>query len=153
MFHEIIEKLESVLATVISGIFLLASFILLKLNITLVIDPAWITIIISGLPLMYNALKKLIKNKGISKISSALLISIAMIAAILIDDLFAAGEVAFIMAVGEILEEKTTKKARKGLKKLIHLAPTQGRKIIGKQEIMLPCEEIALGDILRILPV
>ena len=152
MLHEIVEKLESVLATVISGIFLLASFILLKLNITLVIDPAWITIIISGLPLMYNALKKLIKNKGISKISSALLISIAMIAAILIDDLFAAGEVAFIMAVGEILEEKTTKKARKGLKKLIHLAPTQGRKIIGKQELMLPCEEIALGDILRILP-
>jgi len=152
MFHEIIEKLESVLATVISGIFLLASFILLKLNITIVIDPAWITIIISGLPLFYSAFKKLIKNKGIGKISSALLISIAMIAAILIDDLFAAGEVAFIMAVGEILEEKTTKKARKGLKKLIHLAPTQGRKIIGEQEIMLPCEEIALGDILRILP-
>ena len=82
MLHEIVEKLESVLATVISGIFLLASFILLKLNITLVIDPAWITIIISGLPLFYSALKKLIKNKGISKISSALLISIAMLAAI-----------------------------------------------------------------------
>lgn len=152
MFHEIIEKFESISATVISGIFLIASFIFIELDIVSWIDPAWITLVISGLPLLYSAIKKLIKNKGLHKISSALLISIAMVAAILIDDLFAAAEVAFIMAVGELLEEVTTKKAKKGLRNLINLAPTQGRKIMGEQEIMLPCEEIAPGDILRILP-
>lgn len=47
-----------------------------------------------------------------------------MIAAIAIGDLFAAGEVAWIMAIGAILEERTTEKAKKGLKKLISLACT-----------------------------
>ncbi len=53
-----------------------------------------------------------------------------MIAAIAIGDLFAAGEVAFIMAVGAILEDKTTQRAQKGLKNLINLVPLQGRKIV-----------------------
>ena len=38
-------------------------------------------------------------------------------------DLFAAGEVVFIMAIGALLEEATTNRAKKGLKKLISLAP------------------------------
>ena len=67
--------------------------------------------IISGLPLLYLALWRIIHNRGISKISSALLLSIAMIAAIAIGDLFAAGEVAFIMAIGAILEDATANRA------------------------------------------
>ncbi|MBQ1252449.1 MAG: cation-translocating P-type ATPase [Firmicutes bacterium] len=115
-------------------------------------DPAWISVIISGIPLLYLAIYRLIYNKGISKISSCLLISIAMFAAIAIGDFFAAGEVAFIMAIGAILEDKTTERARKGLKKLIEIAPRQGRRICGDAEEMIPAEEIAVGDILRVLP-
>ena len=75
-----------------------------------------------------------------------------MFAAIAIGDLFAAGEVAFIMAIGAILEEMTTDRAKKGLKKLISLAPTKGRRIkLGKEEI-IPAEEINKDDIIRILP-
>ncbi len=75
-----------------------------------------------------------------------------MFAAIAIGDLFAAGEVAFIMSLGAILEEKTTEKAKNGLKKLISLAPQQGRKITDNQEEMIPAEQIQVGDILRVLP-
>ena len=75
-----------------------------------------------------------------------------MIAAIIIGDLFAAGEVAFIMAIGEILEDMTTDRARRGLKKLINIAPTQGRRIIDGNEEMIHAEEIKCDDILRILP-
>ena len=75
-----------------------------------------------------------------------------MIAAIAIGDLFAAGEVAFIMALGAILEDMTTNRAKKGLKKLISLAPTQGRRISDGKEEMIPAEEIGRDDILRILP-
>ncbi len=152
MLKKMKELLTSIPATIIGGIFLLASFILAKLSMELPIDPAWITVLISGLPLLYNAIRKLIYNRGISKISSALLISIAMIAAIAIGDLFAAGEVAFIMAIGEILEDLTTDRAKKGLKKLINLAPTQGRKIENGTETMISAKEIKEGDILRILP-
>ena len=115
-------------------------------------DPAWATIVISGIPLLYLAVWRIIHNPGISKISSALLICIAMFAAIAIGDLFAAGEVVFIMAIGALLEEATTNRAKKGLKKLISLAPTKGRRMKDGKEEMIPAEEIRQGDLLRILP-
>ena len=149
---KLIKFFDSIPATLVGGIFMVASVALPKFNINLPINLAWITIIISGTPLIYSAIRKLIFNKGISKISSALLISIAMISAIAIGDLFAAAEVAFIMAIGGILEEKTTAKAKQGLKKLISLTPTQGRKIENGNEIIIPAEQIQLNDIIRILP-
>ena len=154
MFEEIMERLESVTATMIGGVFLLLSLILpmLGVDVPLYFNPAWITVLISGLPLMHSAIRKMIANKGVRKISSALLISTAMIAAIAIGDLFAAGEVAFIMAIGEILEHKTTERAKKGLKNLIGLTPQQGRRIRDDKEEMISVEEIGIGDVLRVLP-
>ena len=73
------------------------SFVFSRTGIVLPFDPAWATVMICGIPLLYLAVWRGIYNKGINKISSALLISIAMISAIAIGDLFAAGEVAFIM--------------------------------------------------------
>ncbi len=115
-------------------------------------DPAWATIVISGIPLLYLAIWRIIHNPGISKISSALLICIAMFAAIAIGDLFAAGEVVFIMAIGALLEDATANRAKKGLKQLIHLAPAKGRRLKDGKEEMILAEEIRQGDILRILP-
>lgn len=153
MIKKISDYLSAIPMTVVGGIFVVASLILMLMEISIPLDPAWGAVIICGLPLLYLAISRIILNKGISKISSALLISIAMIAAILIGDLFAAGEIAFIMAIGAILEEKTAERAKKGLKKLISLAPQQGRRILvnGKEE-MVKAEEIRKNDILRILP-
>ena len=144
--------------TVLAGLFLLidrlphltgrASGALLFLPF----DPAWVTVVICGIPLLYLAVWRIIHNPGISKISSALLISIAMFAAIAIGDLFAAGEVAFIMAIGAILEERTTERARKGLKDLTALAPVQGRLLRDGAEALVPVGQIRAGDRLRILP-
>ncbi len=146
------DLLAGVPMTLVGAVFLILSFVLPRMGIDLFIDPAWITVIISGIPLFYLAVWRIIYNPGISKISSALLIVIAMFAAIAIGDLFAAREVAFIMALGAILEDKTTKRAKKGLKKLISLAPTKGRIIINDREEMIPAEKIKQNDRLRILP-
>ena len=56
------------------------------------------------------------------------------------------------MAIGALLEEATTNRAKKGLKKLISLAPTKGRRLKDGKEEMIPAEEIRQGDILRIFP-
>ena len=151
-----VKKMNDFLAgwpmTIVGGIFLLASFILPRTGIPAGEYLAWVCVVICGIPLLYLAIWRVIYNKGISKISSALLISMAMIAAILIGDLFAAGEVAFIMEIGALLEDMTTARARKGLKKLIALAPETGRVIRDGKEIVIPAAEIQKGDILRILP-
>lgn len=153
---EMIKKINDFLAglpmTIVGGVFLVLSFVLPRIGIELPVDPAWVTVFISGIPLLYLAIWRIIHNPGISKISSALLICIAMFAAIAIGDLFAAGEVAFIMAIGALLEDATTNRAKKGLKQLISLAPTTGRRIIEEREEIIPAEQIELNDILRILP-
>ena len=158
MLKRINDFLAGIPATIVAGVFLLLDLVphlVEEFGGTaaglefLPFDPA---IIISGIPMLYLAIWRVIYNPGISKISSALLISIAMVAAIAIGDLFAAGEVAWIMAIGAILEEKTTERAKKGLKKLISLAPTQGRRIVNGKEEMIAAEEIKQGDTLRVLP-
>jgi len=153
MIKKISDFLSDVPMTIVSGVFIAASLIRSLTDLAVPFDPAWVSVIISGLPLLYLAISRIINNKGMNKISSPLLITIAMIAAIFIDDLFAAGEIAFIMAIGAILEEKTAQRAKKGLKNLIRLAPQQGRRILtdGKEE-MVKTEEIRQNDILRILP-
>ena len=161
ILKKINDLLAGVPATIVAGLFLLLDLVphlveefggaAVSLKV-LPFDPAWVTIIISGIPMLYLAVWRVIHNPGISKISSALLITIAMFAAIAIGDLFAAGEVAWIMAIGAILEEKTTERARKGLKKLISLAPTQGRRIKNGKEELIPAQQICQEDILRVLP-
>ena len=160
-----LKKLNDFLAglpmTIVAGVFLLVDLVPHLIEefggtpvslAFLPFDPAWVTISVSGIPLLYLAIWRLIYNPGISKISSAFLICIATFAAIGIGDLFAAGEVAFIMAIGAILEDMTTERAKKGLKKLISLAPTQGRRVADGAEEMISADEIRLGDIVRVLP-
>ena len=151
-----IKKINDFLAgwpmTLISGVFLLASFILPRIGYPAGENLAWVCVIICGLPLLYLAIWRIIYNKGISKISSALLISMAMIAALWIGDLFAAGEVAFIMEIGALLEDMTTERAKKGLKNLISLVPETGRILRDGQEVIIPAAEIKKEDILRVLP-
>lgn len=159
------KKLNDLLAglpmTIVAGVFLLldliphlmAKFGAAALSLSfLPFDPAWVTIVISGIPLLYLAIWRIIHEPGIRKISSALLICIAMFAAIVIGNLFAAGEVAFIMAIGALLEEATTNRAKKSLRQLASLTPTTGRRLKDGKEEKIPTEEICKGDILRVLP-
>ena len=161
MVHRIHDILSGLYMTILAGLFLLLDGIphLIEefggqrpFQNIFPFEPSWITVIICGFPLVYLSIRRIVYTKGISKISSALLISMAMFAAIAIGDIFAAGEVAFIMALGALLEEATTERAKKGLKKLISLAPVKGRKIQDNKEMMVPVESIQSGDYLRILP-
>lgn len=161
MVHRIHDILSGLYMTILAGLFLLLDGIphLIEefcgqrpFQNIFPFEPSWITVIICGFPLVYLSIRRIVYNKGISKISSALLISMAMFAAIAIGDIFAAGEVVFIMALGALLEEATTERAKKGLKKLISLAPVKGRKIQDNKEMMVSVESIQSGDYLRILP-
>lgn len=147
------DCLAGIPMTVLAGVFLVISLIFMAADISFPFDPAWITIIISGIPMLYLALTRLFHEKWIS---SALLISIAMIASMSIGEIFAAGEVAFIMAIGAILEDMTVERAKKGLSALIALAPTEGRRLIKVKdawtEEVIAAEKIRTGDLLRVLP-
>ncbi len=161
MLDKIDKFLNSLPMLFVSGICLAVSFVgeyIIPLATggaenTLMVNFAWASILISGLPLAYLALKRVITQLFIS---SALLITIAMIAAIYIGDIFAAGEVAFIMAIGAWLEDRTVEKAKKGIEKLLNLVPSKGRVISvsdGKMsEKLVDAKDIKINDIIRVFP-
>jgi len=138
--------------TVISMVFLILSALIGFFKLKFPFDFAAFTIIISGVPIIYWGLKNLFINK---KMTASLLITIAMVSAILTNEIFAAAEVAFIMALGGILEDLTIDKAKKGVTKLLNLIPKTARRIKKEndetKEEIIPVENIKIGDIVRVL--
>ena len=150
------EKLESflelggirkdIVLLVISGIALLVS---ISGIVPLPFDAAWIAIVLCGIPIILEAVIGLVTAFDIK---ADVLVSLALIASVCIGEDFAAGEVAFIMQLGALLEDLTVAKARAGIEKLVHLTPQTARIVKGGEEFVIPAQEVAVGDILRVLP-
>jgi len=112
-------------------------------------DPAWVPIALCGLPIIVFAFRKFLRT---GSIRAGMLVSVAMIAAVGIGEIFAAGEVAFIMTLGEMLEARTLRKARAGIKALLHLAPKQACRVQEGAEEMVDVDALVLGDVIRVRP-
>jgi heavy metal translocating P-type ATPase len=111
-------------------------------------NPAWIAIVLCGIPIVKGAIVGLVTEFDIK---ADVLVAIALIASIVIGEIFAAGEVAFIMALGAYLEERTVAKARAGIGKLVSLTPTTARVIRNDGESIISADQIRRGDTLRVL--
>ena len=85
-------------------------------------------------------------------IKADVLVSLALIASVFIDEDFAAGEVAFIMQLGALLEELTVAKARAGIEKLVRLTPQTARLVKDGTETIIAATDVAVDDILCVLP-
>lgn len=131
---------------ILSGIALLISIFMPHL---LPFDAAWIAIVLCGIPIVIEALIGLITRFDIK---ADVLVSMALIASIVIGEDFAAGEVAFIMQLGALLEDVTVAKARAGIEKLVHLTPQTARVLHGEDEQVIPADQVAVGDRIHVLP-
>lgn len=166
--ERVAESLESWPSIAVSGLALIASFLLTGHGCgghsavgwhswRQAADPAWIPLFLCGLPVLKEALQAIIVER---RIRAALLISTAMVACVAIAQLFAAGEVAFIMALGEKLENLTVKRAKKGLHKLIALVPQTARRVVTCPKCRakgiffkdVPVGEIEPGDAVLVKP-
>ena len=137
---------KEIICLVISGAALIISiFDLLPLPF----DAAWAAILLCGIPILLEAFIGLVTEFDIK---ADVLVSIALIASVIIGEDFAAGEVAFIMQLGALLEDVTVAKARAGIERLVHLTPQTARVISGQREALIPASEVEVGDILRVLP-
>ncbi len=130
----------------ISGIALLCSIVGLS---PFPFNMAWVAILLCGIPIVLEAMIGLVTAFDIK---ADVLVSLALIASVIIGEDFAAGEVAFIMQLGALLEDLTVAKARAGIEKLVNLTPRTARRIQGCQEEIIPAQQVQVGDILRVLP-
>lgn len=137
---------KDVVCLVLSGIALLVS---ISDVISLPFDAAWFAIILCGIPIIMEAAIGMITAFDVK---ADLLVSLALLASIGIGEDFAAGEVAFIMQLGALLEDLTVAKARAGIEKLVHLTPQTARVLRADGEKVVPAEQVRIGDRIRVLP-
>ena len=145
-FLELGGTKKDITLLVISGIALIVSIFDL---VPLPFDASWAAIILCGIPIILEAVIGLVTAFDIK---ADVLVSLALIASVCIGEDFAAGEVAFIMQLGDPLEELTVARARAGIEKLVHLTPQTARVITGGKETAVPAEDVKVGDLLRVLP-
>lgn len=168
--HE--NKKLGIILLAIGFVSLVASFVIGELKfggLWSYLDFAWIAIALCGIPIAINAVKSLVKGKGFKgKVTSSLLITIAMIACITLQVLiftnvftgegshhtyiFAAGEVAWLMALGEAIEDFTVGKARSGIERLVTLSPTVAKYMIDGEIVEKPLSEVKVGDTVVVMP-
>ena len=136
------QKIDLIII-IISAISLIASF-------TLSLEYlSWIAVILCGIPIFKECLEGLISEFDLK---ADLLVSLAIIASIIIGEVFAAGEIATIMAIGGFLEEYTISKAQGRIEELVNLTPQVATRIKNNKEEKISVEEVQLGDILKVLP-
>ena len=112
-------------------------------------DAAWAAIVLCGVPIILEAFIGLVTAFDIK---ADVLVSLALIASVCIGEHFAAGEVAFIMQIGALLEDLTVAKARAGIEKLVHLTPQTARVLENGTEKVIAAQQVKVGDRLRVLP-
>jgi len=152
MINKISKLFSGLNFTIISIAFFVLNVVLNLLKIETVFKPVWISIFISAFPFFVGAVKNLIKFK----IKNSLLISIAVIASVFVGEYFAAAEIAILMAIGELLEDYTVDRAKKGLNDLISSTPKKAKKLFKTDNSYtvkeVPIEEIENGDLIRVMP-
>ena len=137
---------RDILFLILSGLALAVSIFDL---IPLPFDAAWVAIVLCGVPILLEAVIGLVTAFDIK---ADVLVSLALIASVYIGEDFAAGEVAFIMQLGALLEDLTVARARAGIEKLVHLTPQTARVLTAQGETVIPAQQVRIGDRLRVLP-
>lgn len=140
IFLELGGTKKDIALLVISGIALIVSIFDL---VPLSFDASWVAIILCGIPIILEAVIGLVTAFDIK---ADVLVLLALIASVCIGEDFAAGEVAFIMQLGGLLEELTVARARAGIEKLVHLTPQTARVITGGKETAVPTEAVKVGE-------
>ena len=137
------KEIIDIVLIAISAISLITSFIL---SIDYI---SWIAVILCGLPIFKECGEGLIREFDIK---ADLLVSIAIIASIIIGEVFAAGEIATIMAIGGFLEEYTVSKTQGRIEELVKMTPQVATRIKNGIEERIPVEKVQVGDMLKVLP-
>lgn len=111
------------------------------------VDPAWVAVALCGVPILVGALRGVVFDHDIK---ADVLVSLALLASLYAGEWFAAGEVALIMQVGTLLEDYTSERARKGIERLVSLAPEVAHVVGEDGERTVRSEDVRVGDVVRV---
>ena len=109
---------------------------------------AMVGAILLGAPIVWHAIKSLIKRHA----HMDELVALAILAAFVNGDYVTAGVVAFFMLLSELIETRTALGARASIESLIKLTPTKANLLEGKNEREVKVSGLKTGDRIRVRP-
>ncbi len=112
-------------------------------------DPAWIAVVLCGFPIARSAWQELREER---RVNSDLLVTLAIVAAVSINEMFAAGEVALIMMLGMWLEHRTVAKAATALEGMVEMMPRTARVKRDGEWREVSLSEVATGEVVLVKP-
>lgn len=110
---------------------------------------AWVTIILCGVPILLDAATGLLFRHDIK---ADVLVAMALIACLIRWEFWAGGEVAWIMALGGLLEDYSAHRSNQGIDALVDSVPTSARAVRGGKEVEVQAKDVRVGETVRVLP-
>ena len=135
-----------VVETSASGLATAAGFVAIALDVGIVAQGLFgIAILIGGYRFARRGAFSLVYSRTLD---INVLMSIAVIGAIILGQWEEAAVVAFLFSLGNLLESFTVDRARSAINTLMKLAPAEARVRRGDQRISLPTHEVKVGDVI-----
>lgn len=106
------------------------------------------SLVLNGLPIIWGAVKGLIKRQ--TNVDE--LVSLAIIACVVQKEFLTAAFVSFVMVLGGLIEEVTSESARKSIEALVSLSPETATVLVDGEEQTVPISQVKVGDRLLIKP-
>src|SRR5690606_10422840 len=129
--------------TLAAGILIIFALILNLFEINGLRDLALVTAtFIAGLPVLIKALQAL----RMRVFSIELLVTLAVIGAVAIEEYMESAAVTFLFLFGSFLEARTLEKTRSSLKELMDMAPQKAVVIRGGKQVTIAADDVMKGD-------
>lgn len=133
----------------IAGLLMIAGWILYERNLFPFAQGVLLaSVLISGSGVARKGIRSLLRFE----FDMNVLMTVAVTGAILIGEWEEATVVAFLFAVSEMLETYSMEKARQSIRSLMETAPKEATVLRNGQELRMPVEELAVGDVLLVRP-
>lgn len=136
--------------TIISGALLLSALISHLINQESVARDIFLIIasVVAGVPIAIKAFQAL----RMKAFSIDLLVTIAVIGAMIIGEYTEAAVVTFLFLFGHYLEGRTLTKTRASLKSLMDMAPLEATILRNGARVTIPADEVEIGDYVIVQP-
>lgn len=129
--------------TAVTGILLVIALILYLIGYQNIKDVVLIvSSVVAGFPIAIKAIQAL----RMRAFSIQLLVTIAVIGALIIGEYVESAAVSFLFLFGAYLEARTLEKTRSSLKELIDMAPLEATVIREGKHVVIPVNEVDVGD-------
>src|SRR5690625_197799 len=138
-----VNKLKKIHIVVISAMFLLLAIVAYWLDLT-----AWrkSLLIVATIVAGWSTVKTAIQSIMMKAFSIELLVTIAVVGALIIGEYVEAAAVTFLFLFGAYLEVRTLEKTRTSLQTLMDMAPLEATVLKNGERVTVPIDEVEVGD-------